>query len=186
MPLACGDAFLLLVGGSFVCPVADQRPSILVAGRSAFARTQRLALKPFCRFPVSDRCEPAALGIRINGLATHCSAYRPIFAARCEGVRRGSRATWRAGGQSPSYAVTQRPHGRATRPGPPLPSAVHRLRVSMAQLSVAWLMSEDHRADHEDGRADPNDKGGFPARCTLFGVTVAPIRLCRIVSNDTG
>jgi hypothetical protein len=31
----------------------------------------------------------------------------------------------------------------------------------MAQLSVAWLMSEDHRANRKDCRADPNDKGGF-------------------------
>jgi hypothetical protein len=31
----------------------------------------------------------------------------------------------------------------------------------MAQLSVAWLMSEDHRADREDNRANPDINGGF-------------------------
>jgi hypothetical protein len=31
----------------------------------------------------------------------------------------------------------------------------------MAQVTVAWLMSEDHRANREEGRADPNDQGGL-------------------------
>jgi hypothetical protein len=31
----------------------------------------------------------------------------------------------------------------------------------MAQVSVAWLMSEDHRADHEDNRAYPDKNGGL-------------------------
>jgi hypothetical protein len=31
----------------------------------------------------------------------------------------------------------------------------------MAQVSVAWLMSEDHRADREDSRADPDPNGSL-------------------------
>jgi hypothetical protein len=31
----------------------------------------------------------------------------------------------------------------------------------MAQVSVAWLMSENHRADREDSRADPDPNDGF-------------------------
>jgi hypothetical protein len=31
----------------------------------------------------------------------------------------------------------------------------------MAQVSVEWLMSEDHRANRKNGRTDPDDNGGF-------------------------
>jgi hypothetical protein len=31
----------------------------------------------------------------------------------------------------------------------------------MVQVTVAWLMSENHRANRKDDRTDPNDNGGF-------------------------
>jgi hypothetical protein len=31
----------------------------------------------------------------------------------------------------------------------------------MAQVTVAWSTTEDHRANRKEGRADPNDNGGF-------------------------
>jgi hypothetical protein len=98
---------------------------------------------------------------RFNFLAIHCPTHWPIFAERRAGVEMGSQVSWRERGQFLSCAVMRRRRGRPMRPEPPLPWDVRRLAVSMAQVTVAWSMSEDHRADRKDRRANPNDNGGL-------------------------
>jgi hypothetical protein len=90
-------------------------------------------------------------------LAIHCWAYWPTFAAQ---GRKGA-AEFPGASADDIFPPPQRQYGRPMRPEPRMPSDVHRLEMSMARVSVAWLMSEDHRADRKDGGADPNKNGGF-------------------------
>jgi hypothetical protein len=84
----------------------------------------------------------------------------PLLPNNAQGRKGAAEFPGRERGQFLSCAVRRRRRGGPMRPQLRAPYDVRRPSVSMAQVSVAWLMSEDHCADRKDCRCDPNDDGG--------------------------